>query len=99
MPIWDRGDDVPETTNRMGDEWLRLLTALQAEMNRGTPPADPAVRQLVQQGLAGLNKLTGGDSGALQKLIDQYRANPGIGAAFGLDPATFAYIMRAISAN
>jgi len=83
----------------MGDEWLRLLAALRAEMNRGTPPEDPAARQLVQQGLASLNKLTRGDPGALQRLIDQYRANPGIGAAVGLDPATFAYIMRALAAN
>lgn len=87
---------MPETTR---DEWPRLLAALRAEMNKGTPPEDPAVRQLVQQGLAGLNKLTGGDPGMLQKLIGQYRANPGIGAAFGLDPATFAYIMKAMAAN
>ncbi len=76
-----------------------LLAAIRAEMNRGTPPNDPAVRELVQRGLAGLNKLTGGDPGTLQKLIGQFRVNPGIGAAFGLDPPTFAYIMKAMAAN
>jgi len=75
-----------------------LIAAIRDEMNKGTPPDDPAVGQLVRQGLTSLNKLTGGDPGALQRLIAQYQANPGLGAALGLDPAIFAYIMRAMAA-
>lgn len=78
-------------------ELQKTLAAIKVEMQKGTPPQDPAARKLVQQGLAGLSRLTGGDPAAIEGLISQYRANPAIGAAFGLDQATFAYIMQALA--
>ena len=58
----------PERIRQVEVEWPELMAAVQAAMDAGTDPADPAVQQLARRWVALVEEFTGGDPGIYRSL-------------------------------
>lgn len=79
-------------------EWPRLIAAVRAAMEAGTPPSDPAVVDMGRRWHALVQAFTGGDAAIARKLKAAYDREPEVMQAQGLDPAMFAYVGAAMRA-
>jgi DNA-binding transcriptional MerR regulator len=71
-------------------EWPQLMAEVRAEMERGTPPADPRVGALARRWRGLVAEFTGGDPGVGQSLGRLYQERGDDMAAMnGQDPAAF----------
>ena len=55
------------------EEWPRLFAAVQAEMDRGTDPTDPAVQALARKWFGLVSEFTGGDAGLFNSTREMYQ--------------------------
>lgn len=53
----------PEKIKEVEAEWPRLIAAVKAEMDKGTPPEDPVVQKLAARWTELVEMFTGGDAG------------------------------------
>ncbi len=81
------------------EEWPQLITAVRAEMEKGTDPSDPAVTALARRWTALVQEFTGGDRGIAQSLKTMYQNEPAARQRSGLDPALLAYVQKARAAD
>lgn len=92
----ERREQVGEDRIRqVQEEWTQLFAAVRAEMDRGTDPSDPAVRQLAAKWQALIEEFTGGDAGIRESLSRMYREEPSMRERAGVDPTLYRYISRA----
>lgn len=77
-------------------EWPRLMAAVQAEMDKGTPPTDPAVQVLAKKWMGLVEEFTGGDPGIRASLQKMYESESTVA---GMDTTKMrpmmAYIQQA----
>ena len=95
------GDDAVRAVEA---EWPRLFSALGAELNAGTDPADARVQALVARWDELVGMFTGDDAGIRQSLGEVWEHEGGqVSEAAGQDPgrmrALFAYAQRAREAR
>jgi MerR family transcriptional regulator, thiopeptide resistance regulator len=92
----DRYDANIDRVKDVEAEWPRLMAAVQAEMDKGTPPTDPAVQALAKQWHGLVEEFTGGDPGVRASLNTMYQAESNVG---GMDMTRMrpmmAYIQQA----
>lgn len=62
-----------ERIEEVQNEWPRLFAAVQAEMDAGTPPADPKAQGLARRWFALVSEFTGGDPGLFKSLRTMYQ--------------------------
>ncbi|HVK71172.1 MAG TPA: TipAS antibiotic-recognition domain-containing protein, partial [Polyangium sp.] len=80
-------------------EWPALIAKVRAEMEKGTPPEDPAVQALAGRWMELVEMFTGGNPGIRQSLETMYKNEPGFAAQQGHDPALYDYVRRAQAAR
>ncbi|QEL15409.1 MerR family transcriptional regulator [Limnoglobus roseus] len=77
-------------------EWPRLMAAVQAEMDKGTPPTDPAVQALAQKWDGLVSEFTGGDPNLQASLKKMYESEPTVaGMDMGKMRPMMEYVQRA----
>jgi hypothetical protein len=80
-------------------EWPALIANVQAEMDKGTDPASPAVQALARQWRSLVEEFTGRDKGIADGVRRQYVTqdpNPAQRHGMGLTREMFQYIGRAM---
>jgi len=88
-----------EAMQAVQEEWPVLMAKVRAEMEKGTPPEDPAVQALAGRWSELIEMFTGGNPGIRQSLQNLYQNEPGFAAKQGLDPALHDYVNRAMAAR
>lgn len=89
------GEDAIREVER---EWQDLFAALEAAMDAGTPPDDPAVAALARRSRELVAMFTGGDPGIAASLNKMYAEQPVQKIHPSFDPAIFAYLRQATDA-
>jgi len=83
-------------------EWADLFAAVRKEMDAGTDPAHPRVKELAKKWQSLIAEFTGGDAGvaaSARRMYEETMGQPdGPAARYGLDPAMWDYISRAMTA-
>jgi hypothetical protein len=80
-------------------EWPTLIAEVKVEMEKGTDPTSPRVRELAERWKALVAEFTGGNSGIAEGVRRQYREDPNPAQRHGM-PLTremFEYIGKAMS--
>src|SRR5262245_45766884 len=73
----ERGDELgPERIKAVEAEWPRLIAAVRAEMDKGTPPTDPKVQALAKRWNELIEMFTGGNPGIRESLARMYQNEP-----------------------
>jgi hypothetical protein len=81
-------------------EWPELIAKVQAEMERGTDPADERVQALARRWQELIQAFTGGDSGIAKSLGRMYQEEPTVrGQDTGPMRAMGEYIGKALQAG
>jgi DNA-binding transcriptional MerR regulator len=96
-----RGEALgPEHIRQVEGEWPELMAKVQAEMERGTDPADERVRALARRWQELIQEFTGGDPGIAQSLGRMYQEEPTVhGRDTGPMRAMGEYIGKALQAG
>lgn len=97
-----QADVGPERIAQVEREWRNLFAEVRAEMNKGTDPADEAVRKLARKWSALIEEFTGGDAGIRQSLGNVYKhEGPTVAQNQGMDidREMMAYIAKANAAE
>jgi hypothetical protein len=79
-------------------EWQQLYADAQAEMERGTDPADEAVQMLVRKSRALIEEFTGGDPGIRASLANLRAQEPDVREKWGPPAEVQEYLRRAAQA-
>jgi DNA-binding transcriptional MerR regulator len=79
-------------------EWPELLAKVRTEMANGTDPADPRVQALAKRWRELLEAFSGGNKQIEKSAATMYRSEPGVSQQYGVDPAMFPYIQKALDA-
>ncbi len=96
----DRRQSVGEERIReVQEEWQQLYADAQAEMEKGTDPADEAVQRLVLKSKALIAEFTGGDDGIEVSLANMWNQEPGVRQQWGPPPEVWEYLERAREAT
>lgn len=61
-----------ERIQQVQTEWPALIAEVQAEMDRGTDPSDPRVRELARRWMGLVSEFTGGDPGIARGVQSMY---------------------------
>ncbi|HVR97334.1 MAG TPA: MerR family transcriptional regulator [Thermoanaerobaculia bacterium] len=81
-------------------EWPELMAQVQAEMDKGTDPADERVQELARRWMGLIQEFTGGNPGIHQSLSRMYQQEP---VVHGMDTGAMGgmseYITRALQAG
>ncbi|WP_029420010.1 MerR family transcriptional regulator [Alicyclobacillus macrosporangiidus] len=77
-------------------EWPELIAKVKAEMEKGTPPDSPEVRQLARRWKELIEMFTGGDPGIAATLKKRYTEEPGYAAQFGMSRELLEYVAKAM---
>jgi DNA-binding transcriptional MerR regulator len=85
-----------ERIREVEEEWPRLIAAVREEMEKGTDPQSPRMRELAKRWRELVAEFSGGDAAIEQSVSTMYRENPQTQQQFGLDPAIFAYVAKAM---
>jgi DNA-binding transcriptional MerR regulator len=95
-----RREEVGEERARQGPAlWAELWAQFQAEMERGTDPADPQVQELEKRRQALVHEFTGGDAGIEQSLRRMWtEQGDKLAAQMGFDPKVLAYMHKVTEA-
>lgn len=73
-----RGEKIGQNRIRqVQQEWKEIFAAYQTEMDQGTPPDHPRVRELARRSRALIDEFTGGDAGIEASLRNLYRGEGG----------------------
>lgn len=90
----------PERIRQFEAEWAQLIADVQAEMDRGTDPADPRVRDMARRWMELVSAFTGGDPGIAGSVKRMWQEEEQI---HGIDTASMRrmgeYIGRAHAAS
>ena len=90
------GDDAIQ---RAQQEWSDLISAVEAERERGTDPASPRLEQLARRWQELIEQFTGGDAGIRRSLQRMYEQEGAAVASRGMvSPELMEYVQRAIAA-
>ena len=88
-----------EAIDQAPQQWSDLLTAVTAEMEAGTDPADAKAQELAKRWLALVTMCTGGDPGIFNSLRNMYQNEDNV---MGMDTKEInrkmEYIMKAAAA-
>lgn len=84
-----------ERMREVQEEWPRLIAEVKAEMDKGTDPSDPRVRELARRWQGLIDEFTGGDPGIARSLSNLYQNEPAMRERAGFDPAVAEYVRRA----
>lgn len=79
-------------------EWQKLYADAEAEMNKGTDPADPAVQRLVRKSRQLIEEFTGGDAGIRESLGNLHANEPEVREQWGPPAAVRDYLAKAAAA-
>ncbi len=97
--VRDRRDTLGNTGMRKAEVgWQTLIAAVQAEMKKGTDPADPVMQAHAKTWKSYVDAFTGGDPAVAQAVHAMYERQPKQTTAFGPDPAMRAYVGAAMRA-
>jgi DNA-binding transcriptional MerR regulator len=92
--VKERGAQLgPEKIREVEQEWVALIAAMRAEMEKGTDPTSDAVQAIARRSRELVAMFSGGNEAIEGTLRDAYRG--GAGASFGLDAELAAYWERA----
>jgi len=80
----------PEHIRGVEAEWPRLMEEMQAEMDRGTDPADERVQRLARRWKELVEEFTGGDPGITKSLGRMYQEET---AVHGMDTGNMRILM------
>ena len=93
----ERGDKLgPAAIKAVEEEWPRLIAAVREEMAKGTDPRSERVRELAKRWRELVNAFSGGDSKIEASVAKMYREEPQTAQQFGVDPAIFEYVGKAM---
>lgn len=82
------------------NDWAHLMADLADEMNKGTDPADPKLKQYEQRRQALVNAFTGGDAGIEQALTRMWREQGDkMASQYGYDPKLMEYLGKVAEAQ
>ena len=73
-------------------EWPKLIQAVRAEMERGTPPHDKKVMKLGKKWLQFVELFYGNDAKTGLKLKEMYDKEPSVRENVGIDDALHEYV-------
>lgn len=94
-----RGETLgPAHIRSVEAEWPRLIAAVRAEFESGSPATGDRMRPLARRWRELVREFTGGNPGIEQKLRAAYATEPRLMRRNGLDPSLFAYVNQAIRA-
>lgn len=79
-------------------EWQQLYADAQAEMDKGTDPADEAAQELVRRSRALIEEFTGGDAGIHASLSRLRSQEPRVRERCGPPAAVGEYLRKAAAA-
>jgi len=77
--------------------WPKLIAAVRAAMQAGTPPASAEVQALARRWHGLVHAATGGDPSVTRKISEAYQSQPQAMAAQGMDMEMFRYIGQAMA--
>jgi len=98
LQIKQRGEDFgSDKIREVEEEWPQLIAKVQAELDKGTPPSDPAVQALAQRWKELIKMFTGGDPEVSRKLAQAYQDAPKFGESMGLTSELTDYVQQAWS--
>jgi glycogen synthase len=81
-------------------DWADLISDLTAEMNKGTDPADPKMKQYAERRQALVSAFTGGDPGIAQSLKRLWtEQGDKLASQFGYDPKLMEYLAKVAAAH
>jgi DNA-binding transcriptional MerR regulator len=86
----------PDKIREVEQEWPELIAKVKAEMEKGTPPDSPEVRQLARRWKELVEMFTGGDQGIAATLKQRYMEEPGYAAQFGMSRELLDYVAKAM---
>jgi DNA-binding transcriptional MerR regulator len=86
----------PDKIREVEQEWPELIAKVRAEMEKGTPPDSPEVRQLARRWKELVEMFTGGDQGIAETLKRRYMDEPGYAAQFGMSRELLEYVGKAM---
>ncbi len=86
-----------EKIREVEQEWPQLIAKVQAELDKGTPPSDPAVQALAQRWKELIEMFTGGDPEISRKLAQAYNDAPKFGESMGMTSELMDYVQQAWS--
>lgn len=96
--IKQRGEEFgPEKIREVEEEWPQLIAKVQAELDKGTPPSDPAVQKLAARWKELVEMFTGGDPEISRKLAQAYQDVPKFGESMGMNSELMDYVQQAWS--
>mgnify|MGYP001793404021 CR=1 FL=1 len=78
------------------DEWHAILSDIQHEMRQGSDLNSPTVRMLARRWLWSMRSFVRGDGEIYESLVKMYQQEGALAADWGMDHATFDYILKAI---
>ncbi len=87
----------PEKMREVEDAWKKLFEDVRAEMQKGTDPKSEPAQQLVTRWRALIGAFTGNNPGIERSLNEMYQKEPGLKSQYGMDPAVFEYMGKAMS--
>jgi MerR family transcriptional regulator, thiopeptide resistance regulator len=89
-----------EGMRKAQDDWAELITAVEAEREKGTDPADPRVQELAGRWQALVQAFTGGDPAITVSLKRMYDEQGAAQASRGvMSPGLSDYVGRAMAAR
>lgn len=96
--IKQRGEEYgPEKIREVEEEWPKLIAKVQAELDKGTPPSDPAVQALATRWKELIEMFTGGNPEISRKLAQAYQDTPKFGESMGMNSELMDYVQQAWS--
>jgi hypothetical protein len=92
----------PERIAQVEKEWGEVFAGFDAEMKKGSDPAEDACRRLAEKAQALIAEFTGGDPNIRKSLDNAYQQEKGAkisqAQAYGVDPAVFEFMGQAMEA-
>jgi len=88
-----------EEMKAVANEWPELIAKVRAEMAKNTDPASPAVQALAKRWMELVHAFSGGNREIEKGVMTMYRSEPQASQQYGVDPAIFAYIQKALDAG
>jgi DNA-binding transcriptional MerR regulator len=97
----EMGPAAAEAMAQQGqNDWAQLIAELTEEMNKGTDPADPKMKEYEKRRQALVNAFTGGNPGLEQSLKRLWtEQGDKLSAQFGYDPKLMEYLGKVAEAQ
>ncbi|MFL6194352.1 MAG: MerR family transcriptional regulator [Thermoanaerobaculia bacterium] len=90
----------PDRIREAEAEWPQLMAKVQAEMDRGTDPADERVQQLARRWMELVREFTGGDAGITQSVGKVWQEETTVhGIDTGNMRSLMGYVQKALAAG